>query len=98
MLNDRTLVRPDVDSSERQSAAGLVIPPSAKGPNRLAWAQVVAIGENVRQVDVGQRILYDPADRSEVEIDGTSYVLLREKDIHAVYQERPEEGSAGLYL
>lgn len=98
MLSDRTLVRPEVDSAERQSAAGLVIPASAMGPNRLAWAEVMAIGENVRQVDVGQRVLYDPSDRAEVEIDGTSYVLLREKDIHAVSQERPEQDSAGLYL
>ncbi|HEX2807864.1 MAG TPA: hypothetical protein VHN80_17020, partial [Kineosporiaceae bacterium] len=29
-------------------------------------------------------VLYDPEDRSEVELQATQYVLLRERDLHAV--------------
>ena len=47
MLHDRLLVDPEVDASERQSSAGLVIPATAVGPKRLAWAVVVAAGERV---------------------------------------------------
>jgi chaperonin GroES len=66
---------------------------------RLAWAEAVAIGANVRTVQVGDRVLYDPEDRAEIELHGESYLLLRERDIHAVAAERLDDVSAqGLYL
>ena len=34
----------------------------------------------------------------EVEVRGTDYLILRERDIHAVAAKRLEEGSTGLYL
>lgn len=98
MLHDRLLVLPEVDSAERQSSAGLVIPATAVGPKRLGWAKVAAAGENVRQVAVGDRILFDPEDKSEVEIAGTHYVLLRERDVHAVSQVPEADERTGLYL
>lgn len=97
MLHDRLLVLPEGDAGERQSSAGLVIPATAVGPKRLGWATVVAAGEHVRQVGVGDRVLFDPDERAEVELGGEHYVLLRERDVHAVSQ--PEEsGGTGLYL
>ncbi|WP_436278173.1 GroES family chaperonin [Oerskovia enterophila] len=98
MLHDRLLVLPEVDASERQSSAGLVIPATAVGPKRLAWAQVVATGENVRHVSRGDRVLFDPEERAEVELGGKSYVLLREKDVSAVSQPEESDGKTGLYL
>jgi len=98
MLHDRLLVLPEVDASERQSSAGLVIPATAVGPKRLAWAQVVATGENVRHVARGDRVLFDPEERAEVELNGASYVLLREKDVSAVSQPEETGGKTGLYL
>ena len=98
MLHDRLLVDPEVDASERQSSAGLVIPATAVGPKRLAWAAVVAVGEHVRQVAVGDRVLFDPDERAEVELGGKDLVLLRERDVHAVSQEVDESGPTGLYL
>jgi chaperonin GroES len=65
---------------------------------RLSWAEVVAIGANVRTVEVGDRVLFDGDDRSEVEVGGRAYVLLRERDIHAVAAERLADGQTGLYL
>ena len=98
MLHDRLLVLPEVDSAERQSSAGLVIPATAVGPKRLGWARVAATGENVRQVSVGDRILFDPEDKAEVEIAGAHYVLLRERDVHAVSQGSESGEKTGLYL
>ena len=43
-------------------------------------------------------MLYDPEDRAEVELHGTPYLLLRERDIHAVAASRVEDGQTGLYL
>jgi chaperonin GroES len=43
-------------------------------------------------------VLFNPEDRYEVEVRGDDYVILRERDIHAVAAGRLEEGSTGLYL
>ena len=98
MLHDRVLVALDADSGERRSSAGIVIPATARMGKRLAWAQVVAVGSSVRTVETGDRVLFDPEDRAEVEVRGTDYVLLRERDIHAVASERLQDGQTGLYL
>ena len=100
MLHDRVLVTLDREAGERRSNGGIVIPATATMGKRLAWAEAVAIGANVRTVQVGDRVLYDPEDRSEVELHSTTYILLRERDIHAVAAERVDDGRAapGLYL
>ncbi len=45
-------------------------------------------------------MLYDPEDRAEVEVRGVAYVLMRERDLHAVAADRFEGSvdSTGLYL
>ena len=47
---------------------------------------------------VGDRVLFDPEDRAEVEVRGRDYVLLRERDLHAVAEDRRPDGQTGLYL
>src|SRR5512142_1926424 len=98
MLHDRVLVSTDADGGERRSTAGIVIPATAAVGKRLSWATVVATGPNVRQVQIGDRVLHDPEDRAEVELHGSQFVLLRERDIHAVAAPRVEDGHTGLYL
>jgi chaperonin GroES len=98
MLHDRVLVSVEGEPGERRSTAGIVIPATASVGKRLAWAAVVAVGQHVRQVQVGDRVLYDPEDRAEVELQGAQYILLRERDIHAVAAARVEDGQTGLYL
>ncbi|MFJ6700721.1 GroES family chaperonin [Streptomyces sp. NPDC091272] len=98
MLHDRVLVRSDSPEGERRSGGGILIPATAAVGKRLAWAEVVAVGQNVRSVVPGDRVLYDPEDRAEVEVRGTAYVLMRERDLHAVASERVSEDSTGLYL
>jgi len=98
MLHDRVLVSLDAEAGERRSSAGIVIPATAQMGRRLAWARVAGIGAHVRQVEVGDRVLFDPDDKAEVEVRGEDYVLLRERDLHAVASERLEDGQTGLYL
>ncbi|WP_345154463.1 GroES family chaperonin [Arthrobacter ginkgonis] len=98
MLHDRLLVLLDKDAAERRSASGIVIPATAQIGKRLAWAQVVATGPNVRQVSPGDRVLFDPEDRSEVEVGAREYILLRERDVHAVAQPEDPDTAMGLYL
>ena len=97
MLNDRLLVRiPDKDG-ERRSSGGILIPATAQISKRLVWAEVVALGQNVRSAEVGDRVLFSPDDRFEVEVGGLDYIMLRERDLHAVAATRIE-ASTGLYL
>jgi len=98
MLHDRVLVTIDEDAGERRSNAGIVIPATAQLGKRLAWAEVTAIGGSVRSLQVGDRVLFDPEDKAEVELHGSMHVVLRERDIHAVASERLEETAPGLYL
>ncbi|MGH3424112.1 MAG: GroES family chaperonin [Nocardioidaceae bacterium] len=98
MLHDRLLVSIDKDAGDRRSSGGIVIPATATMGHRLAWARVDAVGANVRSVQVGDRVLFDPDDRGEVEVRGDDYILLRERDLHAVASERIEDGQTGLYL
>ncbi|HOA58385.1 MAG TPA: co-chaperone GroES [Dermatophilaceae bacterium] len=98
MLFDRVLVSIDSEKGERTSGGGILIPATASVGKRLAWAIVVATGGNVRQVQPGDRVLYDPEDRHEVELQSKGYILLREKDIHAVAASRVDDGNTGLYL
>lgn len=97
MLNDRLLVRIPDKEGERRSSGGILIPATAQVSKRLVWADVVAFGQNVRSVEIGDRVLFSPEDRYEVEVGGDDYIMLRERDVHAVAAKRVE-GSTGLYL
>jgi len=98
LLHDRVLVRPGAEDGERTSSGGILIPATAEVAKRLAWARVVAVGPTVRNIVVGDRVLYEPEDRSSVELQGLEYVLLRERDVHAVASSRHSDGQTGLYL
>ncbi|MGH9138449.1 MAG: GroES family chaperonin [Acidimicrobiales bacterium] len=98
MLNDRILVRRGGDEGERRSQGGILIPATAQMSKRLAWAEVVAVGANVRNMQPGDHVLFNPEDRYEVEVRGEDFIILRERDVHAVASQRLEEGSTGLYL
>ncbi len=98
LLHDRILVREDTDARERRSLGGIVIPATAQVGRRLVWAKVVALGPNVRSIEIGDSVLFEPEDRGQVELQGIDYVLLRERDIHAVAANRHSTSGTGLYL
>jgi chaperonin GroES len=97
MTNDRLLVRRP-GSEERKSKAGLLIPATAAGETRrLVWAEVVAVGPNVRHIETGDYVLIAPEVGYEAQIRGEDYMLLREREVHAVASEKVD-GGTGLYL
>ncbi len=67
LLHDRVLVKVD-DDGERRSGGGILIPATAQVGRRLSWARVVAVGPNVRTIEVGDQVLFDPESHPEVEI------------------------------
>ena len=52
---------------------------------------------HVRTVKVGDRVLFARDDQYEVDVQGATYLVLRERELHAVATERTEHGT-GLYL
>ena len=97
LLLDRVLVKISPEDGERRSTGGIVIPATAQVAKRLSWGDVLGVGNNVRMVKVGDRVLFNPDDQLEVEIQGDQYLVMRERDIHALATERTDHGT-GLYL
>jgi chaperonin GroES len=98
LLHDRVLVHGEGPDGERKSSGGILIPATAQVAKRLSWAEVVGIGPNVRSVEVGDRVLFEREERSSVEIQGVEYLMMRERDIHAVAGAQYSETGTGLYL
>jgi chaperonin GroES len=98
LLHDRILVRVDAADGERRSGGGILIPATAAVGKRLGWATAVAIGPLVRGVEVGDRVLFEPEERYEVDLRGVGYMMLRERDVHAVAADRVAQAGTGLYL
>ena len=86
------------EDGERRSSGGILLPATAQVSRRLAWAEVKATGPNVRTMEIGDQVLFNPEDRYEVEVRGNDYIILRERDVHAVAAERLDQGPTGLYL
>jgi chaperonin GroES len=97
MLHDRVMVRPLKENAERRSAGGIVIPATVEQRRRLVWGEVSGVGHHVRAVKVGDKVLFHPDDLFEVDVQGEMYLIMRERDVHAVASEQPEHGT-GLYL
>jgi chaperonin GroES len=97
MLHDRVMVRITDGDGERRSSAGIVIPATAEVARRLVWGVVFGVGHHVRTVKVGDRVLFGKDDQYEVEVQGATYLVMRERELHAVASERTEHGT-GLYL
>jgi len=97
MVADRILVVPSREAGERKSRAGILIPATADVSRRLVWAEVAAVGPTVRSVQNGDSVLFSPESGFEVEIRGEEYLILRERDVHAV-ASADSDGGSGLYL
>ncbi len=97
MTSDRLLLIPSTEHVERKSRAGILIPATAELHKRLVWAEVVAAGPTVRNVEVSDHVLFAPDAGFEVHIREDEYIILRERDVQAVASAR-EDGNTGLYL
>ncbi len=83
-LHDRVLVEPA--PAETKTASGLFIPDTAK--EKPQKGKVVAVGSGKKDepltVKVGDTVLYGKYSGTELQVDGTDYLIMRESDIFAV--------------
>lgn len=97
MLGDRVLIDLPSDG-ERTSKGGILIPATAQSVDRKGlWGSVRAVGPYVRSVQVDDEALYLPDDAIEVDVEGDTMLVVRERDIHAVASSR-HDAATGLYL
>ena len=83
-LADRVVVEPA--EAETKTVSGIIIPDTAKEkPQR---GKVVAVGNGTKDqamtVKVGDEVLYGKYSGTEISIDGTNYLIMRESDIYAI--------------
>jgi len=69
------------EEAPSKTASGLYLPGNATEKPKVA--KVVAVGQLTKQVKVGDRILYKSYSPTEVKVDGTEYLLVKEDDILA---------------
>lgn len=83
-LADRVLVQPA--AAEEKTASGLYIPDTAK--EKPQKGTVIAIGNGKKDepltVKVGDTVLYGKYSGTELNVDGSDYLIMRESDIFAI--------------
>lgn len=84
-LGNRVLVSPD--KLEETTKSGIFIPPSAKRKPKTGIVE--AIGEEVMpgplHMSPGDRIIFDENIGSQIEVEGKSYLIMRDADVIATY-------------
>ncbi len=88
-LADRVVVQPA--AAEEKTKSGIIIPDTAKEkPQR---GEVVAVGEGKMSdagtlikptVKIGDTVLYGKYSGTEITMDGTDYLIMKESDIFAI--------------
>ncbi len=88
-LADRVLIKPA--PAEEKTESGLYIPDNAK--EKPMQGEVVAVGPGKKDdngkliamdVKVGDKVLYGKYSGTEVSVDGSDYLIVRESDIFAI--------------
>ncbi|MFN8284217.1 MAG: co-chaperone GroES [Chitinophagales bacterium] len=83
-LADRVIVK--AAEAETKTKSGIIIPDSAK--EKPQKGEVVAVGkgkpDEPMTVKVGDTVLYGKYSGTEINIEGTDYLIMRESDILAI--------------
>lgn len=69
------------EEAATKTASGLYLPDNAQ--EKPKTSKVVAVGPNAKQVKVGDRVVYKSYSTTEVKVEGTEYILVKEEDILA---------------
>lgn len=69
------------EEAETKTASGLYLP--EKALDKPKTAKVVAIGKDVKQLKVGDRIVYKSYSNTDIKVDKVDYILVKEEDVLA---------------
>ena len=83
-LADRVLVKPA--AAEEKSVGGIIIPDTAK--EKPLKGEVIAVGNGTKDEEMvlkqGDNVLYGKYAGTEIELDGVTYLIMRQSDILAI--------------
>ncbi len=69
------------EEAAAKTASGLYLPDGAQ--EKPKTAKVLAVGKEVKEIKVGDRIVYGGYSNTELKHDGAEYVLIKEENIYA---------------
>jgi len=69
------------EAAQSKTASGLYLPDNAQEKPKIA--KVLAIGKDVKQIKVSDKILYKTYSTTEVKVGSEEYILVKEEDILA---------------
>lgn len=69
------------EKAEAKTASGLYLPDAAK--EKPKTAKVVAVGKEVKDIKVGDRILYKSYSSTDVKLNNVEYLIIKLEDILA---------------
>jgi chaperonin GroES len=78
-LADYVVAEPE--KAQSKTASGFYLPEAAK--EKPQTSKVVAVGNEVKAVKVGDRILFKSYSSTDVKVNGAAYLLVKEEDILA---------------
>ena len=64
-----------------KTASGLYLPDKAAEKPKVA--KVLKVGSKIKEIKVGDRIVYKSYSTTDIKLDGTEYILVKEEDILA---------------
>lgn len=83
-LADRVLINPT--AAEEVTMSGIIIPDSAK--EKPLRGTIVAVGTGTKDEEMvlkeGDKVLFGKYAGSEIELEGTKYLIMRQSDVLAV--------------
>ncbi len=69
------------EEPETKTASGIYLPTQAQEKPKVA--KVLAVGKDVKEVKVGDRVIYGGYSNTEIKQGGTDYILIKEENIFA---------------
>ena len=79
-LGERIVAK--ITEPENKTASGLYLPVSAK--EKPKTADVIAVGKDVNEVKIGDRVVYKNYSATEIKVDSENLIILNEEDILGV--------------
>ncbi|MDR0393804.1 MAG: co-chaperone GroES [Tannerella sp.] len=83
-LADRVLIKPA--DAEEKTASGIIIPDSAK--EKPLKGEIIAVGKGTKDEEMvlkeGDKVLYGKYAGTEIELDDTKYLIMRQSDVLAI--------------
>ena len=70
------------EQAQSKTTSGLYLP--EKSAEKPKIAKVLAVGKAVKDVKVGDRVVYGGYSNTEVKIDTTEYILVKEENLYAI--------------